>query len=514
MPCVPEIYRFVRKSAGPATGHQRLDWAERDLADWFLQAKGTSCAMEYTRNIALFAVQPYWIRLQMLIGLTLAGMGQRVSLAYLPYGKYFRPAGQWDIRQQNLYLCEALKGVEPFVAVQPLLPARWRGALPAALAQAVASVTERDMQYIQQSEKVQLEGELYRMRLARNTEAMCAAYGWLRDKPPDWIVIPNGAIMEFEMVYKAARFLNIPAVTFEYSELGQSIWLAQNEDVMQVQTDRLWQQYRDIPLTETQKTEIGDFFAKRKRPQVWEKMVFRYQGVESEGGQKLRASLGLNQRPVVLLATNVIGDSVTLGRQIFTESMSDWLERTLLYFARRSDLQLVVRIHPGEALTPGPSSAEVVRMVLPNLPENIRLIPADGQVNTYDIIEIADLGLVYVTTAGLEMALSGVPVLTAGKTHYRGKGFTLDPDHWQEYESILDRCPDQLSSLRLDQRQVALAWNYAYRFFFQFPHPFPWHLYHIEEDLREWPLHRVLSPEGQTQFGKTFRYLSGEPIEW
>ena len=81
------------------------------------------------------------------------------------------------------------------------------------------------------------------------------------------------------------------------------------------------------------------------------------------------------------------------------------------YFAGRPDIQFVIRVHPGEVLTHGLSMVEVVRQVLPTVPEHIRLIGPKDKVNTYDLIEVADLGLVYTTTVGLEMAMSGVPVI-------------------------------------------------------------------------------------------------------
>ncbi len=49
---------------------------------------------------------------------------------------------------------------------------------------------------------------------------------------------------------------------------------------------------------------------------------------------------------------------------------------------------------------------------------------------------------------------------------------------------------------RLSQPQVEQAWNYAYRFFFEYPHPFPWHLVHFWKDLETWPLSRLLKDEG------------------
>ena len=78
----------------------------------------------------------------------------------------------------------------------------------------------------------------------------------------------------------------------------------------------------------------------------------------SQGGDATRASLGLDSRPVVLLPTNVLGDSLTLGRHIFTESMTEWMIRTIEYFSKRDDIQFVIRVHPGEQIGWGPRSTK------------------------------------------------------------------------------------------------------------------------------------------------------------
>jgi hypothetical protein len=152
--------------------------------------------------------------------------------------------------------------------------------------------------------------------------------------------------------------------------------------------------------------------------------------------------------------------------------------------------------------------------MLPDLPAHIHLVEADSPINTYDLIEVADIGLVYTTTVGMEMAMSGVPVIVAGQTHYRGKGFTLDPDNWDNYLQMLNQTLSNPEDFVLDREQVEQAWNYAYRFFFEYPCPYPWHLLYFWEEQEEWSMERVLSNEGQEAFGETFRYLLGEPINW
>jgi capsule polysaccharide export protein KpsC/LpsZ len=176
--------------------------------------------------------------------------------------------------------------------------------------------------------------------------------------------------------------------------------------------------------------------------------------VASVGGDRLRADLGLDGRPVVLLATNVLGDSLTLGRNIFTTSMAEWIEKTVQYFAGRPDAQLVVRIHPGERLMKGPSMLGVIERAVQDRPQHLHVIRADEKINTYDLMEIASLGLAYTTTVGMEMAMRGVPVIVAGQTHYRGRGFTHEPLTYDEYYGMLENLLAGSPVGRLSEKQV------------------------------------------------------------
>ena len=156
--------------------------------------------------------------------------------------------------------------------------------------------------------------------------------------------------------------------------------------------------------------------------------------------------------------------------------MTEWLQRTRgSISAARPDVQLVVRIHPGERYTKGPSVADVVKQALPELPEHIHLVAANDPVNTYDLVEIADLGLVYTTTVGMEMAMSGVPVIVAGQTHYRGRGFTLDPDSWEAYISNAGAYAGRSRGAAHDPGAGGAGLELRLPLFLRIPPPIPWH---------------------------------------
>jgi hypothetical protein len=128
-------------------------------------------------------------------------------------------------------------------------------------------------------------------------------------------------------------------------------------------------------------------------------------------------------------------------------------------------------------------------------------------------MDLADLALVYTTTAGLEMAVRGIPVLVSGASQYRNKGFTLEADSWDEYFVVLNRTLKKLPVCRLTSEQVERAWNYAYFYFKEYPRPFPWHLENIWPSLEKRPLSYVLGPEGRTKYEATFQQLAGSPID-
>jgi hypothetical protein len=521
IPLTAEAYWYLRQPGKPVTPEFTLDQLERCIPEWRSQVmgskvytSGSQSTMIPAKNVFIFATLRYWLEHATLLGMALAGLGHTVSLAYLPYARWQEPIEAFNLRRQNVYTENILAKASPLLNVVPLMSQSKASHLPAELQQAVELVSLRDTQYSLQVEQVSLESELYQLRYQRNQAAARAAYSYLERYKPDVVILPNGTILEFGVIYQVARHLGILTVTYEFGEQRDRIWLAQNAEVMRQETTELWHERCDQPLSHEQLGQVRKLFTSRQHASLYENFARRWQGVPSEGGAQVRQTLGLDKRSIVLLATNVIGDSLTLGRQVFSDSMTEWLEHTVRFFADRSDVQLVVRIHPGELITKGPSVADVVHKLLPSIPENIHLVPADAQVNTYDLVEIADLGIVYTTTVGMEMAMSGVPVIVIGNTHYLGKGFTLDPSSWEDYFDLLTRVLADPGSFRPSQTQVDQAWNYAYRFFFEYPHHFPWHLVHFWKDLENWPISRLLSDEGLSSYQQTFRYLVGEPIRW
>jgi len=515
LPLTAEIDWLLRQKDRPRRDHFSLNRLQESLPTARVQAEPYACAAMPGKNVLIFATLHYWIEQSAYIGLTLAGLGHRVALLTLPYAEWHKKMDNFTQRQRILHTRDALRPLAPLVEHVSLLDVRPVRDLPAPLRADVEEISLWDAQYTIQAEEVDLESEVYKLRRERNGSAARAALAWMQSRRPEVVIIPNGLILEMGIIFRVARHLGIPAVTFEFNDQREQIWLAQNSSIMRQETDYLVEARCHLPMTEAMYERLADLENARRGARVWGKSKRLWQYISAQGGEQTKNMLGLDDRPVVMLAANVLGDSLTLGRHIFSPTMSEWITRTVRFFAQRPEVQLVIRIHPGETLVPqAKSMGQVVSEARPDLPEHIHIIAAADKINTYDLIEIADLGLAYTTTVGLETAMNGRPVIVCGETHYRGRGFTLDPKTWGEYFAMLERVLADLPGHRLSEAQIETAWNYGYRFFFEYPRPFPWRLMGFWDDLEVWPLDKVLGSEGRVEFGDTFRFLVGEPFTW
>jgi hypothetical protein len=186
------------------------------------------------------------------------------------------------------------------------------------------------------------------------------------------------------------------------------------------------------------------------------------------------ADIGLDpSRPIITLLSNVVWDAQLHYPSNAFRSMLDWVFETIRYFARRPDLQLVIRVHPAEITGFLPSRqhlAEEIARAFPELPPNVYVVPPASDVSTYVLCENSNAVLIYNTKTGIELTAKGIPTVVAGEAWIRNKGFCHAPTTAAEYFAILDRLPfaERMSD---DERRRALI--YAYHVFFRRMIPLP-----------------------------------------
>jgi hypothetical protein len=97
----------------------------------------------------------------------------------------------------------------------------------------------------------------------------------------------------------------------------------------------------------------------------------------------------------------------------------------------------------------------------------VTLVEPEAGIAAADLVGLADLVLVYNSTAGIEAAAGGRPVLVCGAPHYRGKGFTIDISSRTDYQRALAEWAAGRSPAA-PADAVALARQYLHLFFLRY----------------------------------------------
>jgi hypothetical protein len=288
---------------------------------------------------------------------------------------------------------------------------------------------------------------------------------------PQRVFMLNGTFFAENIMSTLATSRGIPFSTYEKGFIHDSLVLTPGEPACYLMVpDEAWNDAREMPLT-TEESEALDAYLGQRRHGGG--MLDNFWRDRVEDVSRIRRELGLRSgRPLVMMFCNILWDSAVLEKDIGFASMGDWVIEGIQWARTHPEADLVVRIHPAEVhLVNHPTRERTADHIAANarsLPANVRVIPADDPTSSYTFMDEATIGLVYTSTVGLEMATRGVPVLVAAHTHYRGRGFTVDPNTSTEYWSQADRLVQSAVTQDERLRTRELACRYAALFFFRF----------------------------------------------
>ena len=146
-------------------------------------------------------------------------------------------------------------------------------------------------------------------------------------------------------------------------------------------------------------------------------------------------------KQVVPVFTNVIFDTSQPHANVLFEDMFVWLDEILKTAKSHPETLFVIRAHPDETRQ-GKASEESVsdwaqRQGVAQLP-NVRFIPPQEYVSSYDLIGMAKFVLVYNSTIGLEASILGAAVLSAGKSRYTAADVVFMPADKAAYAKCLE----------------------------------------------------------------------------
>ena len=262
----------------------------------------------------------------------------------------------------------------------------------------------------------------------------------------------------------------------------------ERKDLYEV-SSKTWKKYSARILLDVQKKELEDLLASRVKGIGMQINHGKFAQIKSK--EEITKLLDIDtKKNIGILFTNLSWDASLFGVDVVFKDPFEWVYETINWFTHKNEKLLIVKVHPAEEIHGTHLSfLSYIHSKFPELPENIKILPPKSEISTYGIFDVVDYGIVYTSTAGLEMAICGIPVITTAHTHYRKKGFTFDAADKKEYFDLLENA----EKLEMTPQMIDLANKYGYLHFCDREIPFKFiefggeYLSSPKLRLKDWP---------------------------
>lgn len=178
-----------------------------------------------------------------------------------------------------------------------------------------------------------------------------------------------------------------------------------------------------------------------------------------------------DEQYLIFFPVNVPSDATILGGSSVFDNLFGMIEKTIHFFNNHPRYQLIIKAHPAEEqFYSGNTQMQkyCLKNVLSDLKigQNIYIIDYDSSIASFDIYPLVDLGIMYTSSAAIEMAWIGKPSITAAQSHYTGKGFTYEPKDESEFYDLIEKILSEGEPERVIKERIELSKKYFYYYFF------------------------------------------------
>ena len=270
------------------------------------------------------------------------------------------------------------------------------------------------------------EWERFRVELRNTLKAFAGIKRALDSEKPDRVIVYVAAYSVNFVCCELAKQRGIPhyylAAAGNLSDRLQRIVLAKGHTMhFQKNNIRHWKALKDYPCS----AESLSYITRHFRELLRGHNPFVYSSPAQNKLVDLKERFGIAEDKKVLLAAMSSYDEIYASQivglwpddfeSIFPSQM-EWIKALIDFVERRPDLFMLIRVHPREFPnkrdTGFSDSALKFQKMLVSLPPNVKVNWPTDQISMYDIAEITDVCLNAWSSAGKELTLLGIPVVT------------------------------------------------------------------------------------------------------
>jgi hypothetical protein len=235
-------------------------------------------------------------------------------------------------------------------------------------------------------------------------------------------------------------------------------------------SDDTWRRLREMTWSETAWSALRSEVEGCYRTGMWYDEVGTQFNKTMLSRDEIIRVLGLDpRRKTAVVFPHLFWDATFFwGDDLFAD-YRDWFCQVLSVAARNERVNWVVKLHPASVVKDrrdgySGEASELIAMreTLGAPPAHITFLQPDSPISTLSLYQVMDYCLTVRGTVGIEAAMYGIPVLTAGTGRYDGYGFTLDS---RSRDAYLARLESLETVAPLTEAQAETARRYAYGLF-------------------------------------------------
>lgn len=271
-----------------------------------------------------------------------------------------------------------------------------------------------------------------------------------------------------------------------------------------------WKMWGDIPLTRAQLEKTRKWLINRR---YGKNLTWYTYNPSISWDNKLKEQLSLS-RDKKLFALFTSSTEETAGDKELEGAypvQSTWVQDVVEWVKTRSDVELVIRAHPHLAGKSGLARAndefQFYQRMKAAAPLNTRIVMPDEPLNSYALMDEADVGLTFGSSTGIEMAMLGKRIVLASRNFYEVGSHIINVRSRESLGEDLEKSLEPLSAGEIRREAYRLAYYYVFEFELPFPLVSVFGVMDVELNYQNTD---ALTPGHDKSIDRICRYLLGD----
>jgi len=317
--------------------------------------------------------------------------------------------------------------------------------------------------------------EMAMISLSRSLSAAEGAYRLIDKSNPAILVVVDRGYTPYGEMFDACINKNIPVITWNVAHRDNTVMLKRyhygNRDSHPASLSKdSWKTMLDLEWTNERRSELYQELSSSYESGEWYGEVGTQFGKKGFETNEIKNKLELNpNKKIAVIFSHIFWDATFFWGEDLFRDYEDWFVQTVKAACKNKNLNWLIKVHPAntvkdhrDGVISEPSEIIALREQIGELPEHVKVINADTPISTWSLFQAMDYCLTVRGTVGIEAAMLGKVVLTAGTGRYDCHGFTHDFTSSKEYLQCLQHIEDLEKS---SPHMKELAERYAYGVF-------------------------------------------------